>query len=537
MISTVRKNAVLAALLGSLLIVLSPFAAGTAKAQITPFMQAVAEATAKDPDVAAFYRGNGYTPIWTGQGPEHRDRRAALLKALGNAGDHALPVGRYNLDLLTASLRSIGSERELGRVEVELSRLFLTYARDVQTGILTPKEIDSDIVREVPLRDRTELLQAFAKSAPAPFLRALPPSSPEYARLLKAKVQLENQLDSGGWGPTVPARALKPGQDGPAVVALRNRMIAMGYMKRSASSTYDVALQKAVQLFQYDHGLATDGVAGPGTMAQINKQIEDRLPSVLAAIERERWINMDKGERYIWVNLADFRTRMIDKGEIVYETKSVIGKDAYHRRSPEFSDQMEYMVINPNWYVPNTIARSEYLPKMLANPAAAGHLQLIDRRGRVVSRGAVDFSRYTVNSFPFNLRQPPGRSNALGYVKFMFPNPYNIYLHDTPAKNLFNADKRDFSWGCIRLQKPFEFAYKLLERQESDPVAFFQARLNSGENTRVDLETPVPVHLVYRTAYTSAKGRLYFRDDIYGRDAKIYDALVRAGVALRPVRS
>ncbi len=527
-----------AALAAILLCLSSLFAAVPAKAQITPFMQAVAEAAARDADVAAFYRANGYKPIWTGKGSKDKARRSALLKALKNAGDHALPVGRYDLDLASINLRRIKSQRELGQVEVALSKLFLQYARDVQTGILTPRQVDSGIVRDVPLRSRTKLLEAYSKSSPVKFLRALPPKSPEYARLLKAKVKLEKQLGKGGWGPRVPAKALKPGQSGPAVVALRNRMIAMGYMRRSASSSYDAALQKAVQLFQYDNGLATDGVAGPGTMTEINKQIEDRLPSIMVAIERERWMNIPRGKRHVWVNLTDFTAAIMDNDQVTFKTRSVIGKNVSDRRSPEFSDTMEYMEINPYWNVPRSISTKEYLPRMIASGgASAGHLQLVDGRGRVVSRGAVNWGAYSPKNFPFDLRQPPSKGNALGLVKFMFPNPYNIYLHDTPAKNLFSREVRAFSHGCIRLNDPFDFAYELLRPQSADPVGEFQAHLRSGQNTRVALKQPIPVHIVYRTAFTSAKGRLNFRRDIYGRDAKIYNALVKAGVAMRAVRS
>ncbi len=521
-----------------MVVLLALFAALPAKAQITPFMQAVAEAAAKDPEIAAFYRATGYKPIWTGKASKHKTRRTALLKALKNAGDHALPVSRYDLDLMAVNPRKIKSQRELGQVEVALSKLFLLYARDVQTGLLTPKRVDSGIVRDVPLRNRTKLLEAFSKSSPQKFLRALPPRSPEYARLLKAKVQLEKQLGKGGWGPRVPAKALKPGQSGDAVVALRNRMIAMGYMKRSASSTYDAALQKAVQLFQYDNGLATDGVAGPGTMTEINKQIEDRLPAIMVAIERERWMNLPRGKRHVWVNLTDFTAAIMDNDQVTFKTRAVVGKNVSDRRSPEFSDVMEYMEINPFWNVPRSISVKEYLPRMIASGgASAGHLQLVDGRGRVVSRGAVNWGAVTPNNFPFDLRQAPSKGNALGLVKFMFPNPYNIYLHDTPAKNLFSRERRDFSHGCIRLNDPFDFAYELLRRQESDPVGFFQARLKSGKNTRVTLDQPVPVHIVYRTAFTSAKGRLNFRRDVYGRDAKVWNALRQAGVALRAVRA
>ncbi len=506
-------------------------------AQVTPFMQSVAEQAAPDSDIAAFYKANGYTPLWTGTGSLDKARRMALLKALKSAGDHALPVGSYNVGLLESNLRRVSTQRELGEIEVELSRAFLKYARDVQTGVLTPKKVDEGIVRDVHLRSRTTLLETFSKSTPAAFLRALPPQAPEYSRLLKAKMLLEQQITEGGWGPRVNASALKPGQSGAAVVALRNRMIAMGYLPRAASQTYDAKLQVAVQKFQHDNGLETDGVAGPGTITEINKQIEDRLPNILVAIERERWMNIERGKRHVWVNLTDFTASIMDNEQVTFQTRSVIGKNISDQRSPEFSDVMEYMEINPYWNVPNSIARNEYLPRMLSNPGAAGHLQLVDRNGRVVSRSSVNWGAYSTSNFPFNLRQPPSNGNALGLVKFMFPNPYNIYLHDTPAKSLFAREVRAFSHGCIRLRDPFDFAYEILRPQSVDPVGEFQRILRSGANTRVNLDQKIPVHIVYRTAFTSAKGRLNFRRDIYGRDERIYNALLRAGVVLNDVRS
>lgn len=507
------------------------FAALPARAQVTPMMQAIAEAVASDPEIAAYYKSVTYAPLWTGNSPEHRARRAALLSALQNADDHALPVGAYNLDLLRADLRTVSSERDLGVLEVMLSRTFLDYAQDLQTGVLTPSKIDPGLVRKVPLRDRTDLLVGMSEGNPTLFFRDLAPTAPEYARLLKAKMRLEHQRAAGGWGPQIQASSLAPGDSGAQVVALRNRLIAMGYMRRASSQTYDAMLQKAVQQFQYAHGLETDGVAGAGTMREINRQIEERLPAVMVAIERERWMNIPRGDRHVWVNLTDFAATIVDHGRETFRTRSVIGHTDADRRSPEFSDVMEYMEINPYWNVPRSISTKEYLPRMISTGGgAAGHLQLVDGRGRVVSRGSVNWSAYSPRNFPFDLRQPPGNGNALGLVKFMFPNRYNIYLHDTPAKSLFSREVRAFSHGCIRLNDPFDFAYALLAKQEADPVGFFQTRLRSGQNTRVDLVEPVPVHLVYRTAFTTAKGALNFRRDVYGRDAKIYNALVRAGV-------
>lgn len=516
-------------------------AQGTGQAtagKIPAFAQAVAEAAARDKDIAAFYRETGYKPLWTGKGQRFRARRAALLKAIKASGDHGLPTRAYDTALLEANLNAVKSPRDLGRAEVALSKLFLTYARHAQTGVVRPRDIDPLMTRAVPLRDRTKLLVAFSKSSPEAFLRKLPPSSGEYVRLMREKLRLERVLGKGGWGPTVRAKALKPGQSGDQVIALRDRLVAMGYLRRANMKTYDDQLARAVQQFQLDHGLSADGVAGSGTIQAINVPVEDRLASVIVAMERERWENgIVKGKRHVWVNLADFTVEVVDNGKVTFKSRVVVGKNTPDRRSPEFSDVMEYLEINPSWNVPRSIAVKEYLPSMMKNPSAAGHLQLVDSRGRVVSRAAVDFSSYTAKSFPYNLRQPPSTRNALGLVKFMFPNQHNVYLHDTPEKALFSRDKRDFSHGCIRVHKPFDLAYHLLARQSNDPKGLFQSVLKSGRQTRIDLKEPVPVHLVYRTAFVPVKGQANYRADVYGRDAKIFKAMVNAGVALRAVGS
>ncbi len=180
------------------------------------------------------------------------------------------------------------------------------------------------------------------------------------------------------------------------------------------------------------------------------------------------------------MNLTDFTARIVDDGKVTFETRSVVGATKSDQRSPEFSDVMEFMVINPTWNVPRSITVKEYLPMLQKNPNAAGHLRIIDSSGQVVNRGAVDFTQYTANTFPFAMKQPPSDGNALGLVKFMFPNKYNIYLHDTPSKSLFGREVRAFSHGCIRLADPFDFAYALLSRQTKDPEALFKSKLATG---------------------------------------------------------
>jgi murein L,D-transpeptidase YcbB/YkuD len=224
--------------------------------------------------------------------------------------------------------------------------------------------------------------------------------------------------------------------------------------------------------------------------------------------------------------------RVVDDGKTTFRSVTVVGQNNSDRRTPEFSDEMERMVINPAWHVPRSIVTKEYLPMMQRNPNAAGQLDLIDSRGRVVPRSAVNFAAYTARNFPFAMKQPPSNRNALGLVKFLFPNKWNIYLHDTPSKSLFQKESRAFSHGCVRVGQPFDLAYVLLGAQSDDPRAEFQRILKTGRETTVPLKQPVPVHLVYFTAFPTPTGHVEYRRDVYGRDATLFTALQRAGVEL-----
>lgn len=493
------------------------------------FRQALAAAAARDDAVARFYRDSGYAAMWTAEGPVAEARRMALLNALDAAPLHALPIQRYDAAALRRAFRDLRSEGDRGRLEVRMTRALLDFARDLHSGALVPKSVDPGLVRDVP-RATPEAILAGFMADPARFLHGLAPRNPEYARLLKARARLLADVAAGGWGAPVPAKSLKPGATGAVVVALRDRLTAMGYLGRTATMTYGPELQAAVRAFQFDHGLTADGAAGETTLTAINTPPEDRLKSVTVALERERWANIERGRRHIWVNLTDFTAKIIDDGKVTFSTRAVVGSTVAEKHTPEFSHLMTYMELNPDWTVPPGIIKRDYLPKLQANPGALAHLKIYDARGREVPRNAVNFAAYKAGNFPYNLRQPPGASNALGKVKFMFPNPWSIYLHDTPDKHLFARENRAYSSGCVRLNDPFDFAYTLLARQEDDPKRAFHKVLDTGRQERIFLKDPVPVHLDYRTAFTDARGRLNFRNDIYGRDAAIWAALVKAGV-------
>ncbi|QFU08563.1 murein L,D-transpeptidase [Rhodobacteraceae bacterium THAF1] len=505
----------------------------TATAQsVTPFTQAIAVAAAEDDALSAFYRESKFAPLWVGDDAVHRARRAAFLAVVDKAGLHGLPANRYDADRIRQMMRAADTPREMGKLDVELSRLFLRFASDMSTGILEPGRVVSDIKRTVPESQRLDLLRDISGDRPYAVMDRLGPQSQEYNRLIRARLTLEDAIVNGTWGEPVRASRLERGAQGDEVVRLRDRLIAMGYLDRSASQVFDASMQKAVEAFQTDHGLAVDGVVGGKTLEELNVSPEDRLGSVLVAMERERWMNFDRGDRHIWVNLTDFHAQIVVDGEVYFETKSVIGKNVSSQETPEFSDEMDHMVINPYWYVPRSIIVNEYLPGLRRNPGAHGHLDIIASNGRVVSRNR-SFSQYSARSFPFSMRQKPGPRNALGRVKFMFPNKYNIYLHDTPAQSLFSQTVRAFSHGCIRLDDPYEFGHALLELQnDPSPEATFNRYLNSGQNSRVNLADPLPVHIVYRTAIAKPGGGMEYRDDIYGRDARILSALQAEGVTM-----
>ena len=484
------------------------------------------------PLILNFYSENDYELIWFGNNALASQRRAELVNSLQSASFHGLPGKKYQVNSLLSKLSTSDSLFEIGLLEGLFMIAFTEYASDLDTGVLIPSEVDTDIVRQINFKDTDFYIQGLLSRNPYDYFRSLGPQSSEYARLLVEYQKLSEIIRNGGWSNIATDRILRFGDSGDDVVAIRNRLFDQGYMPNSISTKFDKKLLKAVQKYQSDHGLIPDGIIGAGTILELNITAEQRLSSIIVALERERWLGDTLGQRHIWVNLADFKAKIIEDHAVVFETRTVLGVNDESMRSPEFSDKMEYMVVNPTWHIPVSIAKNEYLPELKKDPEALPFLKLFDSSGSLVDRESIDFSILGKNYFPYEMKQLPSTTNALGLVKFMFPNPYNIYLHDTPAKDLFMKEVRDFSHGCIRLHEPFDFAYALLEKQTDEPQSEFQNALKSQEETIILLSKSVPVHITYRTAFTKAGGGIEFRRDIYGRDQKIYDALVELGLEL-----
>lgn len=486
---------------------------------------AMAEALAGDPDLAAAYGERGLEPIFTG--PAARPRRVALRDAVQQAPAHGLPPERYRPGHLA---QLADGPAEGPQAELEMARIFAMWVRDVSAGILDPRRVNPGIKRTAEGADVARLLAEFARASdPAAVLAQAPPRDPRYLALQRALAEARSLVAPAGT-PLVPVGVWRPGAADPAVAALRTRLSAVGFATPPTAEPafYDEGLAAAVAAFQTAAGLPEDGVAGPQTLDRLNAGSPPAARAILVAMERWRWLPDDLGRRHIWVNLPEYSGRLVEDGEVTLETRVVIGKNDPDLRTPEFSDRMEYMVANPRWNVPRSITVREYLPRLQKNRNAAGHLQIVDSRGRVVDRGSIDFSRYSAANFPYRMQQKPSEDNALGIVKFMFPNQWNIYLHDTPSKHLFREARRAYSHGCIRVADPVDLARALLRPQVADPAASFSRALQAGGERYLTLDEPVPVHLVYFTTLPDADGRLRRFADVYGRDAEVWAALEAA---------
>ncbi len=301
---------------------------------------------------------------------------------------------------------------------------------------------------------------------------------------------------------------------------------------RRPTRDFDPALEAAVEAFQSEHGLVADGVVGKATLAAVNAPIETRLAQIAVNLERLRWMPRDLGPRYLYVNIPDFTVRLVEDGAPVWESKVVVGK-ARVTETAEFSDEMTYIVVNPSWHIPNSIAIRDYLPKLQRDPMVLKRqgIDLMTRGGTTINPKLVDFTVYTPENFPFRIKQRPSDDNALGKVKFMFPNEHSIYLHDTPHKEYFARDVRAYSNGCIRVEKPDQLAHILLTGQVPDPAAAFDGWVAARSERDVPLDRPIAIHIVYRTAFFD-DGEIRFRPDVYGRDARAFEALEAAGVTL-----
>lgn len=481
--------------------------------------------------ISLFYFERNYEPFWI----ENRKRLESLSRSLSEAGSHGLPEYRYPLGELKEAIFE-DDPTQKAKLELMATEAFLLFAQDISGGILKPNMIDANINVDPQRREASELLASLTESFDvSSFFENLFPRSNEYEYLVGELRRMRDILRNGSWGDPVPSgTTLQVGMTHEHVPFLRKRLSKMGYpVSQTNQRLFDEQLDASVKKFQEYHGLNPDGVFGKRSIEAINVSPKTRLVQVLVNLERMRWNNQDRGTEYVSVNQANFYAYFKSGNKKVWESRVVIGLPS--NQTAEFNDTMTHMVVNPTWHVPKSIAVDEYLPLIQkdSNFLVDNEMVLMVRgTDTIIDSSLIDMQAFTPDNFPFLIKQIPSNINALGLVKFMFPNKFSIYMHDTPMKELFFKDERTFSHGCIRLQEPFEFAYSLLRNQVVDPVNKFQEILKKEEETYINLSRNIPVYITYRTAFFDDFGQVHYRADVYGRDALVYMALADAGVSL-----
>jgi murein L,D-transpeptidase YcbB/YkuD len=352
---------------------------------------------------------------------------------------------------------------------------------------------------------------------------------PYYQRLKQALATYRAIRAKGGWEPIPGGGVLKIGMSGPEVAALRRRLAAEDLELSPATDqqSFDAGLQEALRRFQGRYSLKTDGMVGSGTLAALNVPVNDRIDQIRVNLERCRWVLKDLDDTFVLVNIAGFRVAYLKHNQIVWSSKVQVGRP--YRDTPVFRSQITYLELNPTWTVPPTILAKDIIPAVKKNPAYLGkkNLKVIDQEGRVINPSAVNWSKYPQQPFPYMLRQDPGTSNSLGLIKIIFPNQYNVYLHDTPHRELFEQEERTFSSGCIRVEHPLELAELLLDNPTRWGIENLRSAVAKGKTQRISLPRPVPVLLMYMTVTVDKNGVVFFKSDPYKRDPALLQGIGR----------
>ena len=482
------------------------------------------------PVLAEVYRGRDFRRLWRDQG-----QATDLLRAIARSPDEGLSPSDFHDRALT---RLLGGN-DLGRLTAQtrdeadllLTDSLLRYLHHRLFGKIDPVAIDRKLHYADPptLEDMVMQLGAALDAADlGVHLTQLVREPTFYVRLREGLARYRAAAASGGWG-TIPAGAkLVPGARDQRVAALRERLRASGeYQGPSPADpkVYDKGLQEAVKAFQGSHGLPADAVVGSRTQAELNVPVTERIGQIRVNLERMRWVYRDLPEDYLLVDVVGFQVHLMRGSEVEWSTRAQVGRA--DRQTPSFRDQVEYLELNPTWTVPPTILKDDILPKARLNPGyvAKKGLKAIDRNGRSVPLSAVNWN-LPARSFPYTLRQDGGGDKAaLGKIKFMFPNRFSVYLHDTPSRRFFNQPVRMTSSGCVRVDKPFELAERVLGEPQRWSVESLQGLVSSGKTRTVRLKEPLAIILSYWTAEGLGGGQVQFRGDIYGRDAALLAAL------------
>lgn len=486
--------------------------------------------------VEALYRARGFAPLWVEQGLTQRGRD--LLAAIAAAKGEGLDPSDYRASALRALARRAERaegelrERMLQDLELLLSDAFVRYASDRASGRVEPGRLDPEVHVRPRALDVTRLARALEAHDVHRVLSDLDPPRAGFRTLRRALRRVLEIADAGGWGEIPACPLVRPGGRHACVGALRQRLSFEPGLDppppTSDPTRLDAALAEALRVFQRRHGLEPDGVLGPRSRAAANVPARARARQIALVLERWRWLPHTLGTRHVLVNTAAAELALVERGDVRLRMRVVVGCPV--RRTPVFSAEITHVVLNPVWTVPASIASGDLREKAAADPGflRRGGFEVFavtDSGERPVDPEAVDWSGLEPESFAYRLRQLPGPANALGAIKFVLPNSYGIFLHDTPDRALFAAATRTASAGCVRLERALALAEALFGGDPRFAEAREAARRTLSEEVEVPLPEPVPVHLQYRTVWVDEERGLQFRPDVYGRDARLARAL------------
>ena len=473
--------------------------------------------------VARLYERRGFAPLW-----DDAQRLRSLRTAVDASRTHGLDPRDYHGDLLEALPAGAG-DRTWTERELLATDAFMRLAYHLYFGKADPRDLQGgwNFGRSFDGADpEAALAERLAAPDPAAVLESLAPRLPMYRDLRHALARLREQQQQGGWSAVADGPKLELGASGRRVVQLRARLLASGDLEASADSTdFDAALDAALRRFQRQHGLEADGVVGPRTLAALNATVGSRIDQLRANLERLRWVARELSGDYLLVDVAGFSAQLTLDGKPAWSARVIVGRP--FRRTPEFRATLKYLVLNPEWNVPPTILREDVLPKVVRDPRyLARHDMRVLDGDRALDPQAIDWAQYSnrPRAFPYQIVQAPGVNNPLGRIKFMFPNEFSVYLHDTPARTLFEKTERAFSSGCIRTEKPLPLAVLLLDDAERWSEPRLREAIAGGKTQTVPVRRQVPVLLLYFTA-VAHDGEVQFRPDLYQRDGPIVEAL------------
>jgi L,D-transpeptidase YcbB len=470
--------------------------------------------------VESFYKGRTYQPAWSQNG--HPVQVETLIRAVEDACGDGLSPDYYHLSRIRSLVDAVGQELApdpilLSDLDILLTDAFLTLGCHLSAGCVNPVTIETEwFAKSLKVDVSSVLEQALKNKRIRDALIGLRPKKDIYDRLRMSLARYRELLYKGEWQLISTGPGLKKGSKSDRVVELRKRLAVSGDLRAdevTIGNHFDEKVEQSVIIFQKRHGLKVDGVVGRDTLNALNVTLKQRIRQMELNMERLRWILGNLEERFIVVNIADYQLYVIENDKSVLSMRVVVGKP--YQRTPIFTSKMTYIVINPAWNIPDSIAQKEILKKIEKNP------DYLAEQNITVLKGA----KVTGNALPYRLRQEPGPLNPLGTIKFMFPNEYDVYLHDTPVKSLFSENVRTFSHGCTRIEKPLELAEYLLRDDLRWSRKELVAAIEKGTEQTVIIPHPVNVHFLYLTAWVDDSGSVQFRNDIYGRDKSLDEAL------------